>query len=131
MKAVLIDPENTMIKDIELSDDDGKRFDELRELIGCRAFDFVQLYPNGDGIFIDDEGMLIEEQHFFHHINVEQSIAGKSVFVGIGDEGETTSPDMDAVDIHYHLTWLGSRDKVVRMMRMISPLVKAMKEYQQ
>lgn len=125
MKAVLIDPENQTVTDVEI---EAGNLEQIYKLMDCRLVDFVQLYPNGDGVFIDDEGMLIEEQHFFHHINYDHSLAGKALLVGTGNEGETIAPDRDAVETYGHVTFLGDREKVVQIMRTISPLVSSLKK---
>ena len=130
INAVLIDPENQKISDVDI---EAGNLEQIYELLGCRVVDFVMLYPNGDGVFIDDEGMLIEDQYFFHHINNDYSIAGKALLVGTGDDGETVAPDWDAESLNRHITFLGDREKVARIMRLINHVkhTKTDKEYVQ
>ncbi len=68
-------------------------FDEyheyLKSLIGSRMFTFVRLYENGDGVYIDDEGLYAPKRNFWIHRNYPQPLVNKGVFVGVDDMGET------------------------------------------
>jgi len=93
----------------------NERHEGYSELIGCRMFCFVRLYDNGDGVFIDDEGLYAEEQNFWIHRNYPHPLANIGVFVGIDEEGTTVPPktplpvlkkDVAFVGDHHDLSFL-------------------------
>ena len=53
MKALLINPENKTVTTVDL----GKGLDAIYKAMDCDLFDVVNL-PNGDAIYVDDEGLL-------------------------------------------------------------------------
>lgn len=112
MKAILIDPKERSITEVEYHDGN---LEEIVDLLDCRLIDFVQTYINGDGLYIDDEGMLIEDQYFFKHINSDYPLAGKALVIGIGEQGETIAPLCSVEDLEDHITFLGHRRNVQLM----------------
>lgn len=87
-KAILIDPVTQTITEVQWSGD----FHHIYKLIDCDTFDVARINSEGDGIFIDDEGLFKEEQSFFHHSDYHQPLAGKGLILGCDDEGESVVP---------------------------------------
>jgi hypothetical protein len=61
----------------------------LKALVGG----FIEVacqWPNGDTLYVDEEGLLKEGQRFFAMVNVrpDQAFAGNGVLVGREEEGE-------------------------------------------
>lgn len=84
MKAYKVDSYNNTITTIEMSDD----FREISENIGCDLFCVGRTLPNGDTLFVDDEG--------FMNTNVTrgfmfdgQFFAGNGILLGGNRMGES------------------------------------------
>ena len=63
-------------------------WEDISPAIGCRTFDVVRLYENGDCAYIDDEG-LYQPNWFWIHKNYPNPIANNALFCGTDEEGET------------------------------------------
>jgi len=109
MNAYLIDPKNRTIENVDYSGD----FKQIYELLNCRAFDIVRVYENGDVIYVDDEGLFVEDQHFFIHRNYPTPLAGKAIVIGTDEEGEDTAPKTSFEDIENDVKWVGDKVDVM------------------
>lgn len=88
IKAILIDVDTFEVSEIDIEQDNIK---QIYKAIRCDTFDCVGL-PNGDAIYVDDEGLLNDPQRFFA-INGETAIlAGNGLIMGTGPEGESVNP---------------------------------------
>lgn len=63
-------------------------WEDISPAIGCRTFDVVRLYKNGDCAYIDDEG-LYQAQFFWIHKNYPHPLANNALFCGTDEMGET------------------------------------------
>ena len=63
-------------------------WEDISPAIGCRTFDVVRLYENGDCAYIDDEG-LYQPNWFWIHKNYPHPLANNALFCGTDDMGET------------------------------------------
>lgn len=124
MKAFLIDPKKRSIKLVEYNN----TLEHLYELLDCRMVDFVQAYGNADGMFVDDEGLFVEDQYFFHHINVPTPIAGRALIVGTDEDGNTVEADTSVEELHRHVTFIGDRQTLATLMNWTSELYNATAE---
>lgn len=92
MKAIKIDPKNMQVKEIDLPEKEGEiDLSCLRKEIECNHFDVVRL-PNGDVIFVDDEGLLVEKPAGFAISSYNQTLMGNGVVIGTGSMGESQPP---------------------------------------
>lgn len=91
MRAILIDPFLQLITEVQLADDIADYY----RLIGCERFAVAAELPNGDDIFVDDEGLLKGPTAFFGVSLPDYPFpfAGRGLVVGKGQEGEA----LDAV----------------------------------
>ena len=87
-KAILIDPTNQTITEVEWNGD----FHHIYNLIDCDTYDVARINAEGDGIFVDDEGLFKEQQAFFWHSDYPQPLAGKGLILGCDEEGESVVP---------------------------------------
>lgn len=100
MKALLIDSKNRMVKQIEIGED----FTEISKAIGCDVFAAPHILKNNDTMYVDDEGLLKDPQHFFLLDTYPQPIAGNGLILGCDHEG-------DSIDAKTSLTELADRIK--------------------
>ena len=84
MKAILINPFDQTIKETEYTGN----FKEIYDLIECTTFDIVSL-NNDDDMYVDDEGLLIDNQRFFSIKG--GNYGGRALLLSHDDEGETTA----------------------------------------
>lgn len=93
MKAILIDPFNETVTEVEHTGN----YKHIYELLShpehpVDCFTAVRL-GNGDAIYVDDEGLLKDPKHFFVWKGYPQPMAGKGLLLGSNDEGESISPE--------------------------------------
>ena len=63
-------------------------WEDISPAIGCRTFDVVRLYENGDCAYIDDEG-LYQARFCWIHKNYPHPLANNALFCGTDEMGET------------------------------------------
>lgn len=94
MRAILIDPVNFTITEVQLPDDPEKLNDEIYRLLDCETFEVPLIRDNGDSLFIDEEGRLREDfttRGFFALVDwpYEPYLCGKALLIGTNEEGES------------------------------------------
>ena len=87
MIAYLIDPHAKTVEQVDYSGE----YQDIYKLIDARTFDVARL-AEGDGIFIDDEGLMVDEPVFFKHKDYRHPLVGKGLVLGCDDEGNSISP---------------------------------------
>ena len=87
MKGILINPFDETIKEVVYTGD----YREIYDLVECRTFDCVSL-DNEDDMYIDDEGLLVNNQRFFS-IN-EGNYGGKALLLSHDDEGDSVATNL-------------------------------------
>ena len=92
MKALLIDPENRTIKEIDIS---GK--EDIAQLIGFDTVESDAVGDAGDRLYFDEECFLRGTEGRFQ-IDSVIPVAGKGVVVGTADEGATLRDVTTSVD---------------------------------
>lgn len=96
MKAYLIDPHKREITQVEY---DGN-WKSIAPMIHCRLFDLVILDDETrDGVFVDDEGLFVENQKYFFIEGFHQLFAGYGLVLGIDDEGESVEPKLSLEEV--------------------------------
>lgn len=110
MRAYLILPESKTIEMVNHSGD----YKQIYDFINARKFDMVNLYENGDGAYIDDEGLIPKmhkgkkvEQHFWIHRNYPTPLAGTGLILGCDDEGETVAASCTIEQLRDDVKWCG------------------------
>lgn len=103
MQAILIDPFEQTIIQVEYTG----QYQQIYDLIDAETFDCARINEQGDGIFIDDEGLIREKpQAFFWHKNYPQPLAGKGLVLGVDDEGESVAPFTTLDEIKRDVKWV-------------------------
>lgn len=106
MKALLIDPVTRTISEVEYNGN----YKQIYDLIDADTFDIARLYPNGDGAFVDDEGLLKPCDHFWLHENYPSPLAGKGLLLGCDDEGESIAPSTDIESLRNAVRFMSRND---------------------
>lgn len=94
-------------------------YNYIRDLIGCNLFTFVRLYDNGDGVYIDDEGLYAEERHFWIHRNYPQPIVNKAMFAGTDPDGDISVPQTSFKTLEKDIKFIGD-DHDLRVVIMFN-----------
>lgn len=104
MRAILIDPINETIEEVEYNGD----YKQIYKHIDASTFGVVDI-PNDDTIFIDDEGLLKDNNHFFIHKDAYTPIGGKGLVLGIDDRGESVSAHSTLKELRHSITFIGKQ----------------------
>ena len=94
-------------------------YNYIRDLIGCSMFTFVRLYDNGDGVYIDDEGLYAEKRHFWIHRNYPQPLVNKGMFAGTDPDGDIGVPRTSLPQLSKDIRFIGD-DHDLRVMIMFN-----------
>ena len=103
MKAILIDVIKQEVKEVEHDD----TLKSIYNLVDCGTFDVVRI-DDINSIYIDDEGLFIEDQLYFNYKGTTDSVslAGNGLILGVDDEGETISPTLMLEEVEQAVTFL-------------------------
>ena len=91
MKAYYIDPILQFVAEVNFEGD----YKEIYKWIDATTFDVVNLNGYGDGMYVDDEGLLKGSNYFFTvpvyngEEYVQQMYAGKALILGVDSEGDS------------------------------------------
>jgi hypothetical protein len=103
MRAFLIDPFRQEVTEVNYSGD----YKQICEFIDAELFDVARLNANGDGIYVDDEGLYAEDQRFFQHKFYPNPLAGKGLVLGCDmDTGESASASMTLEQLVDDIEWV-------------------------
>lgn len=85
MQAILINPFDKTIEEIEYSGD----WRDISSLLECDIFTTAYFADTTDSVYIDDEGLYVEDQAFFTIGDYPQPLAGRGLILGCNDEGDS------------------------------------------
>jgi hypothetical protein len=102
MEAFLIDPFNKTVTRCVYNGTN----DHIYELIGCDLFDIARIGDDGDGIFVDDEGLGKEGQKFFSCQEYPYPLAGKGLVLGCDMEGNSVTPKITLDELRATISWV-------------------------
>ena len=104
MKAYLINSETKTITPVDYNGD----YKTIYTHIGCDLFDIVYAESGGHriSVFVDDEGLLNNPQHFFMLDGWAQPLAGNGLVLGDADEEGETLAAPDDLDLSPTITFL-------------------------
>ena len=105
MKAYLIDPFERAITEVDYSGN----YQDIYGLCGYDTFTVVTFNDQGDGVYVDDEGLFKSDQKFFVIGSYPQPLAGRGLVLGVDDEGASVSPTVD-------MTWLENHVRFVELI---------------
>ena len=101
MKAILINPFDETIKETEYTGD----YREIYHLIDCTTFDVAMVKENND-LYIDDEGLLKDNQRYFRMLDIGANYAGKGLILAHNDEGESVATTFTLQQVKDMVKWL-------------------------
>ena len=100
--ALLIDTPNQTIEIVDYSGD----YKDIYGLLGCELFSSVYLEGVGeDTLYVDDEGLYVENQVFFNIKGCPQPLAGRGLILGTNDEGDSIDCMSSLEQIKDMVTW--------------------------
>lgn len=105
MKAILIDPFNETVTEVEHNGD----YKHIYALLShpdhpVDCFTVVRIEYD-DAIFVDDEGLLKDPKHFFVLEGYDQPLAGKGLVLGTNVVGESVSPVSTLEDVRKRVSF--------------------------
>ena len=103
MKAILIDVHTQSVTEVE----HDNTLDNIYDLLDCRTFDVVRI-DEVDSIYVDDEGLFVDDQLFFEYGGDAQSVrlAGNGLILGVDDEGNSISPQTTVEEVEGRVGFL-------------------------
>jgi len=107
MKALFIDPTDETIRFISYDGD----YKSIYRILGCRTFEAVYPFDNGDTLWIDEEGLL-KDSNFAFNIRADnpkfnQTIMGKALVLGTDAEGESVECKTTLEDLKSRINFQG------------------------
>ena len=107
MKALFIDPTDETIRFISYDGD----YKSIYRILGCRTFEAVYPFDNGDTLWIDEEGLL-KDSNFAFNIRADnpkfnQTIMGKALVLGTDAEGESIECKTTLEDLKSRISFQG------------------------
>lgn len=117
MRAILIKPDAVGHKHVEVVEYDGD-YRSIYNLISwserqVTTFDCVMIDDNHT-IFVDDEGLLYNPEHFFLFEGYDQPLAGRGLILGTDEDGESVDCKLDEEWVRERVTPM-DLERVIRV----------------
>ena len=109
-KAYLIDPYKKRVSTIVI-----KSYDDIYKRIGD-TYCLGPIFDSGDTLFIDDAGLLKDNQAFFCIHGDHRPLAGYGVILGTDEEGESCDVKL-SYEIVVNITYFPLKDAVEKFLR--------------
>lgn len=135
MKAYIVDPFTRLVTATEYNGD----YKTIMSHIGTgRAFDVVRLYHTDDydykasymqavgiqpphsvddHVYIDDEGLYVDDQYFWMHANYPMPLAGRGLILGGTPDGDTTDVSTKMATVMEDIRMIGNRFQLQMMLQ--------------
>jgi hypothetical protein len=104
MQAILINPFDKTVEEIEYSGD----WKDISSLLECDLFTTVYFNETTDSVFVDDEGLYVEDQAFFTFGDCPQPLAGRGLILGCNDDGDSVDCETTLEEAKAMVTFLGN-----------------------
>lgn len=125
MKAYIVDPFTQLVTATEYN---GDYKTIMSHIATGRAFDVVRLYHTDeiDGIFydyvddyvyIDDEGLYVDDQYFWMHANYPTPLAGRGLILGGTPDGDSTDVSSSLATVTEDIRMIGNRFQLQMMLQ--------------
>lgn len=106
MRAILINPENQTVTEIQISDD----YREIYKALGCETFTAPVVYNNEDVLYCDDEGLFVPQKGGVIMDDWAYPILGKMLVIGCDDEGNSVDAKSTIEFFTKKITWLNEKE---------------------
>lgn len=104
MKALLINVENQTVSEINLEKTNEDIYKHIGN--GCSTFCSPVDFPNGDSLFVDDEGLLKEDlKGCFTLLGWVMPLVGNAVIIGSTPSGDSTDCKTTKEEILSQILW--------------------------
>ena len=121
MKAILVDPFTQLVTPTKYNGN----YETISKHIGgsCRMFDVVRLYHTDDydyvddHVYIDDEGLYVDDQYFWMHANYPIPLAGRGLILGGTPDGDSTDVGTALSTVMKDIRMIGNRFQLQMMMQ--------------
>jgi hypothetical protein len=64
----------------------------------------------GDALYVDEEGLLKPQEHFFMYKGYPQPLAGNALLIGTGSKGESRAPKMSLEALKKNILFMDRND---------------------
>jgi hypothetical protein len=102
MKAILIDPVNRTIREVDHNGDYRQIYEYLSDKengLNVETFTVVQI-DDVNCIYVDDEGLLKDPRYFFNYHGYPQPLAGRGLVLGTNmEDGESIGTTLSAEEV--------------------------------
>jgi hypothetical protein len=95
MKAILIDVKARQVREVEIEND----LDSIYQAMGVDMIEVATRLPNGDTIFVDEEGLIKGDIKGWFDVGAHQPFAGNGLVVGTSRGGDTVACKSTVDDI--------------------------------
>jgi len=112
MKAILINAILQTITEIEI---DSWR--DISPALGCGCFTTVRV-DKDNTLFVDDEGLLKQTNHFFAIEGYSGKLAGNGLFQGDDGFGDSVDTTLTVEEVARRVTFLGEQTCVIPPIRV-------------
>jgi len=116
MRGILIDPFAQEIVEVDYSGD----WRDIKKFLQCDLFTTVYMPDTTDSIFVDDEGLYVENQRYFKFASYPQPLAGMGLVLGCNDEGDSVSCESTLEQVKAMVEWCDEGTSVEPMMTFIA-----------
>lgn len=100
MLAILIDPFTETIEVVDYSGD----WQDISTLLECSLFTTIDL-SDSDTLYVDDEGLYVEDQRFFNLEGYPQPLAGRGLVLGYTPDGDSTDSSLTVSQVQDMVSW--------------------------
>ena len=109
MQAILINPFDKTIEEVDYSGD----WRDISSLLECDIFTTAYFADTPDSVYVDDEGLYVEDQAFFTIGDYPQPLAGRGLILGCNDEGDSVDCKTTLEEAKAMVTFLGNNPMAV------------------
>lgn len=121
MKAILIDPFNRTITDIDIADDVDKT-DAINKVINAPVLSAVTPV-RGLTIYVDDLGLYREGQAYWAmpHVVAQSHLGGRALALGFDSAGRSINVPVTVEDLRFFIEWRDPpEDEAMTRLRQIT-----------
>ena len=101
LRAILIDPFLRVISEVNVDND----LQSFYDILNIRSLAIVNI-DNTNSLYIDDEGLLNDNNSLFEIASYAQPLAGRALVVAHNEEGETVETTLDIDQIRAMVGWV-------------------------